>query len=104
MLSLWLFLGLRILAFLTITSRYFICRTFGYFTRPGFRESAVLSAFVQEKMQGIELRDSEYRDGRWVTRLPDLLELPLIERGGENGADGVAGFLDDLIHQMDGTP
>ncbi len=77
---------------------------FGYFTRPGFRESAVLSAFIREQMQGIELRDSEYGDGSWISRLPELLAMPRTERNGPNGADGVAAFLNKLILREGKTP
>ena len=55
-------------------------------------------------MHGIELQDSEYEDGSWARHLPDLLELPFIQRNEENGADNVAVFLDDLIRQMGATP
>ncbi len=88
----------------TLAEVYHAGIPFGYFTRPGFRESDVLAAFVQEQMQGVALQGCEYRDGSWITRLPELLELPLIKRNDANGADCVVAFLDDLICQMDGTP
>lgn len=89
----------------TLAEVYHAGIPFGYFTRPGFRESAVLSAFIQQKMQGIEMQISEYGDGSWIGRLPALLRLPVCERSAVNGADRVAAFLKNLITRQGGrTP
>ena len=88
----------------TLAEVYHAGTPFGYFTRPGFRESDILSDFVQEKMFGIELQASEYGDGSWIQHLPDLLDLPVIQRNEVNGADSAAVFLNDLICQKGTTP
>ncbi len=88
----------------TLAEVYHAGKPFGFFTRPGFRESDVLSAFILNKMHGIELLHNEYEDGSWTRRLPDLLELPIIKRNEGNGADCVAAFLGDLIRQREITP
>jgi len=88
----------------TLAEAYHAGTPFGYFIRPGFRESDVLSAFIQEEMSGIELQHREYVDGSWTRRLPALLEMPIMQRRERNGADCVASFLNDLLRQMGTTP
>ncbi|MBX3053259.1 MAG: hypothetical protein KF753_17375 [Caldilineaceae bacterium] len=70
---------------------------YGYVPRPRFRESDVLSAFVEKEMAGFAIDADELGNGRWIERIPDLLALP--PRMGErvNGATAVAGFLGGLV-------
>lgn len=66
---------------------------YGYVPRPRFRESDVLSAFVEREMVGFPIAADELSDGRWIEGIPALLALP---RRGEvrvNGAAEVAEFL-----------
>jgi len=71
---------------------------FGYITRLGFRESAVLEAFVKEHMQGLPLAEAELEDGSWMDCIPDLLTLPKIKRQRVNGADQVAEYIFRLLN------
>ena len=79
----------------TVAEVYHSGVAFGYVTRPSFRESAVLSGFVEACIPGFEIDATDYEDGTWVGRLPDLLSSPRRPRGEPNGADQVAA----LIHQ-----
>jgi len=69
---------------------------YGYVPRPRFRESDVLSAFVEREMTGFAIDADELSDGRWVDRVPDLLALPRREEERVNGAAVVAEFLTGL--------
>lgn len=65
-----------------------------YVPRPGFRESAVLEAFVRRHLPAAEISWEELETGRWVERLTALLATPRAEpqpsRGAEVAADAIA--------------
>lgn len=69
---------------------------YGYVPRPRFRESDVLSAFVEQEMTGFAINADELSDGRWIERVPDLLAVPRRGEARVNGAEEVAGFLRGL--------
>ncbi len=87
----------------TLAEVYHAGVPFGYFTRSEFRESEVLSGFIKEKMQGVRMTDGAYIDGSWTRRLPELLDLPKIERREVNGADHAADFIKNLIALQKGV-
>ena len=66
---------------------------YGYVPRPRFRESDVLSAFVEREMAGFPIHADELSDGRWIERVPDLLALPPSVGQRVNGAQQIAEFL-----------
>jgi len=70
---------------------------YGYVSRPHFRESDVLSAFVREKMSGFAIDAGELGDGRWIGRVPELLALPRRTDQHINGAEQIATFLHTTI-------
>lgn len=70
---------------------------YGYVPRPRFRESDVLSAFVEREMAGFAIDTEELSDGRWIERVPDLLALPRKREKRVNGAGVVAEFLAGLV-------
>lgn len=72
---------------------------FGYIPRHGFRESAVLEAFIKEHMQALPLTEAQLQDGSWIDRVPDLLARPKVRRKGMNGADQVARYIYRLLRQ-----
>ncbi|MFH2132014.1 MAG: glycosyltransferase family protein [bacterium] len=86
----------------TLAEVYHAGIPFGYITRSGFRESGILSAFVQEKMHGLPITEAEYQDGSWTGRLRDLLELPTMPGTEKNGADHVADFLVNRLESREG--
>ena len=67
-----------------------------YVPRPGFRESAVLERYVGERLPTAAVALCELENGRWVERLPELLERPGAQVGARTGAavaaDLVAGW------------
>jgi UDP-N-acetylglucosamine:LPS N-acetylglucosamine transferase len=73
---------------------------FGYVARPKFRESQVLAAFIEQQMQGLAIAETQFRNGRWLSLVSDLLAMPRIRRQGAAGADQVAYFLDELLDHM----
>jgi hypothetical protein len=77
----------------TLAETYRAGASFGYIVRKEFRESEVLVSFVEGKMSGLEVEESEFQSGAWVSLLPSLLALP--RRGPEapNGALQIASFL-----------
>jgi hypothetical protein len=66
---------------------------YGYVLRPLFRESYVLEHFIETEMNSLAIAEHEFQDGRWLARLPDLLNLPRLERRRVTGADQVASFI-----------
>jgi hypothetical protein len=70
---------------------------YGYVPRPRFRESDVLSAFVEKEMAGFAIDADKLGDGRWVERIPDLLALPRRTEQRGNGAEKIAVFLQKIF-------
>jgi UDP:flavonoid glycosyltransferase YjiC (YdhE family) len=66
---------------------------FGYVSRPRFRESAVLAAFIETHMRGQAIADDEFATGAWARHLPQLLAEPVAPRASPNGADQVAAWV-----------
>jgi uncharacterized protein (TIGR00661 family) len=77
----------------TIAEAYYAGIPFGYVSRSQFRESPLLSAFIQAKMQGIEIDNALFQTGAWIDLLPNLLSLPRIRRNEANGADQIADWI-----------
>jgi len=68
---------------------------FGYVTRSDFRESASMARFVENEMPGFQLAESDFRSGRWISRLPNLLELVRVQQQSPNGAETISQFILD---------
>ncbi len=84
----------------TVAEAYSAGVPFGYVARPKFRESQVLVAFIEQQMHGLAIAETQFRNGRWLSLVSDLLALPRIQRLGVAGADQVAHFLDELLDHM----
>ena len=85
------------LGYSTVAEAYHAGLPFGYVARPRFRESARVARFVQARMEGLEIREAEFQNGGWLSRLPELLARPLIRRREANGALRVAEFIKSLL-------
>jgi hypothetical protein len=70
---------------------------FGYITRPNFPESGPLAAYIDRNMAGLAIEESEFHNGRWISRLPDLLSLPRIRRDDPSGTEEAAQFVCNLL-------
>jgi hypothetical protein len=83
----------------TLAEVYHAGLPFGYITRPNFPESGPLAAYIQSHMKGLAIGESEFHNGRWLSRLPDLLSLPRISRDAPNGAEEAARFICELLNR-----
>ena len=81
----------------TIAEVYHAGVPFGYSARARYRESEPLVDFIENKMHGFTISESEFNNGDWIHRIEDLLALPRIERKTPNGADQIAGFITSLL-------
>ncbi len=70
---------------------------FGFIERPNFRESPVMSAFIQRQMSGFEIPASHFQEGSWIKLLPQFISIPRIQRLSPNGADQIAEFVQNLL-------
>lgn len=70
---------------------------FGYVTRSDFRESAPMTTFIEEEMPGFQLEESDFSSGRWISRLPNLLELGRVQQQLPNGAEAIGQFVLDRL-------
>jgi hypothetical protein len=77
----------------TIAEAYHAGIPFAYVSRSGFRESPVLSNFIQTRMAGFEINGLAFQSGDWIHQIPGLLEIPRIFRGEPDGADQIAEYL-----------
>lgn len=77
----------------TIAEAYHAGLPFGYVSRAQFRKSPILSAFIQQRMQGISIPGADFQTGDWIDAVPALLRLPRIARTAPNGADQIAAYI-----------
>jgi UDP:flavonoid glycosyltransferase YjiC (YdhE family) len=77
----------------TLAEAYLTGTPFGYIPRPQSPESPALERFIQTHLSCHPISGQDYRDGRWLALLPDLLQLPRRPAPEENGADTVARLL-----------
>lgn len=85
------------LGYSTCAETYYAGLPYGYVPRTRLRESAVLGPYVRQTMGGLEIAPTEFEDGRWLTRLPDLLGKPRLPRRTVNGAEALAEFVEQLV-------
>jgi hypothetical protein len=62
----------------------------GYILRKDSRESPVLQQFIKRQMSSIEIDAHDFRTGKWVQCLHNLLSLPVVRRSQPNSAEKVA--------------
>lgn len=77
----------------TVAEAYHAGIPFGYVQREKFREAATMERFIRKQMHGIEIPANQFQNGKWLTVLPDLLDLPRIHRRESNGAHQIAEFI-----------
>lgn len=74
---------------------------FGHISRAGFRESVHLVAFIQKKMVGLPIDEDHFYSGRWLNRLPQILEMPRMEHSRPNGSEQIAKYIAKLLDNSD---
>lgn len=70
---------------------------FGYIKRRGYRESAVLEAYVEQHIPCLQIAKEDLEADRIFVLMSKLLQLPRRDRRVENGADQIARFLCESI-------
>ena len=81
------------LGYSTLAEVYRAGVPYGYLEWPQFRESAVMADYVQTKMRGLPIETAHFQNGNWLSKLPELLALPRLERNEINGAAQIAEFI-----------
>jgi UDP:flavonoid glycosyltransferase YjiC (YdhE family) len=77
----------------TLAEIYHAGVPFGYIARPWFRESEILSDYIEREMSGIAIEEARFQNGAWISDLRELLALSRIRRSGPNGAEQSARFI-----------
>jgi len=70
---------------------------FGYVARSNYRESESMVAFIKKQMPAIAVSESEFNDGNWTAKLPDLLDLAPVRHNMTNGAEQISRFIKNLL-------
>jgi len=81
------------LGYSTVAEVYHAGGALAYFTRPKFRESATLAAFVRANMPSVELAPASFATGAWLKELTPLLVARPARAARANGADAAAQLL-----------
>jgi UDP-N-acetylglucosamine:LPS N-acetylglucosamine transferase len=81
----------------TLAEVYHAGVPFGYVARSNFRESKPITDFIEEKMQGISLKESDFNSGMWTAKIRKLLNLQRVQRNETNGAEPIGRFVRDLL-------
>ncbi len=66
---------------------------FGFIKRPNFQESEILAAYIDKHMSGFAIEEERFRNGEWISRVRELVDIPRIQRKGPNGAEQIAAFV-----------
>ncbi len=65
--------------------------------RNNFREAPIVEAYIMKHMNGVLLKEIQFRNGDWIPQTPDFINMPRINRNaGENGAKQIAEFVCSL--------
>jgi UDP:flavonoid glycosyltransferase YjiC (YdhE family) len=81
----------------TIAEAYYAGIPFGFIKREYFRESKILSSFILDNMNGIEILHDDFLTGSWLKILPDLSDKPRLIRNHPNGADQISEYVTNQI-------
>ena len=81
----------------TLAETFYSGIPFVYVIRPDFRESDVLSQFVQREIGGFEILANEFQNGEWISTLSPWVNRPRKQKPENNGADQAADFIVGLL-------
>jgi UDP:flavonoid glycosyltransferase YjiC (YdhE family) len=81
----------------TIAEIYHAGVPFGYISRSKFREAEPLAAYIRENIPGKEISISDFKIGKWVDEIPELLDLNHIQRPLRNGAEEIAEWIMNVM-------
>ncbi len=77
----------------TIAEVYQAGVPFGYIGRPHFRETQALVAYIKAARPNLSIPEAAFQDGRWLTKLPELLAMPRLQHSNASSAAEVARFI-----------
>ena len=80
----------------TLAEVYWSGVPYGYISRPAFRESEALVAFIKTHLNGFPVEEEEFCSSSWVSHLPELLSLSRRKPGDPEGAREIACYLTSL--------
>jgi len=60
-----------------------------------------LVADIEKEMAGLPIDEDHFYNGSWLNRLPQLLELPRMQRSGPNGSEQIAKYISKLLDNRD---
>lgn len=83
----------------TVAEVYWAGIPFGYIERRAFRESPTLESFIKSQMKGLAIEERDFYEGSFLSRLPQLLAMPRMERQPPNGAEQAADFISRLMQE-----
>ncbi len=72
-------------------------KPFAYISRPDFRESGPMTAFVDARIDSWEISSEQMCNGDWLNTLPQVSVTPVALGSRENGADQAADYLAALL-------
>jgi len=81
----------------TIAEVYHANVPFGYVSRPDFRESHKLEAFIKREMTGLPIESSEFQSGGWISIVEELLSLAPPEKNTPDEAGRIADYLNNVL-------
>jgi UDP:flavonoid glycosyltransferase YjiC (YdhE family) len=81
----------------TIAEVYQAGVPFGYVPRSNFRETDKLVAFVEKEMTGLCIGDEEFKAGKWLSKVSQLLSFPKTQRHHRNGSHQAADLIRDIL-------
>jgi hypothetical protein len=83
----------------TIAEVYQAGVPFGYVPRSNFRETAKLVAFIEKEMKGLCISIEDFKAGKWLRKIFQLLDLQRTQRYDRNGSHQAADIITDLMKQ-----
>jgi len=81
----------------TLAEVYHAGVPYGFVARSDFRESAVFESYIRRNMAGIQFTETDFNNGAWLKKLPELLALPRRSKKEPNGADTAAEYICDYL-------
>ena len=81
----------------TIAEVYQAGVPFGYVPRSNFRETDKLVAFIEKEMTGLCIGEEEFKTGKWLSKVSQLLSSPKTPRHNHNGSHQAADLIRDIL-------
>ena len=81
----------------TIAEVYQAGVPFGYVPRSNFRETGKLVAFIEKEMTGLCIGEEEFKTGKWLSKVSQLLSSPKTPRHNHNGSHQAADLIRDIL-------